>query len=229
MTSGEQPTNTQETEEPAGILSYLVPGISVLGLIAVLLAIQSQTQTAAANAVAWLPVGYAFGAGMVAAVNPCGFALLPAYIALYLGSGEGASSRVEVLPRLGQAIAVSAVMTLGFILVFGAAGLILSAASAALVQYLPWLGLCVGILLVVMGGRMLGGAMVYQMTRYERNEIDERFFYQTELYSFLSFSSSRPFGREPSTGEITTIGVRSIGHPLCRRALERLAGNKTAG
>ncbi len=108
-----------------------------------------------------LPIGYAFGAGMVAAVNPCGFALLPAYIALYLGSAEGAPSRVDLLPRFGQAIAVSVVMTLGFILVFGVAGLILSAVSAALVQYLPWLGLCVGVLLAVMGGRMLAGAMVY--------------------------------------------------------------------
>jgi cytochrome c-type biogenesis protein len=29
-----------------------------------------------------LPVGYAFGAGMVAAVNPCGFAMQPAYLSL---------------------------------------------------------------------------------------------------------------------------------------------------
>jgi len=34
-----------------------------------------------------LPVGYAFGAGMVSTVNPCGFALLPAYLGLYLGTG----------------------------------------------------------------------------------------------------------------------------------------------
>jgi hypothetical protein len=30
-----------------------------------------------AGLVAWLPVGYAFAAGMVAAVNPCGILLLP--------------------------------------------------------------------------------------------------------------------------------------------------------
>jgi cytochrome c biogenesis protein CcdA len=39
-----------------------------------------------------LPLGYAFGAGMVATVNPCGFAMLPAYLGLYLGSRELASS-----------------------------------------------------------------------------------------------------------------------------------------
>ena len=39
-----------------------------------------------------LPFGYAFAAGMVAAVNPCGFSLLPAYLSLYLGQRQGAGS-----------------------------------------------------------------------------------------------------------------------------------------
>jgi cytochrome c biogenesis protein CcdA len=30
-------------------------------------------------------VGLAFGAGLVAALNPCGFAMLPAYLALVVG------------------------------------------------------------------------------------------------------------------------------------------------
>jgi cytochrome c biogenesis protein CcdA len=52
-------------------------------------------------------------------------------------------------------------MTLAFVLVFGLAGLVLSAASAALAQYLPWLGLSVGVVLIVAGGRLLGGNGVY--------------------------------------------------------------------
>ena len=34
-------------------------------------------------------LGLAFGAGLVAALNPCGFALLPAYLALVVRDGEG--------------------------------------------------------------------------------------------------------------------------------------------
>ncbi len=34
------------------------------------------------------PLGFAFAAGMAATVNPCGFAMLPAYLDLYMGSGE---------------------------------------------------------------------------------------------------------------------------------------------
>lgn len=106
-----------------------------------------------------LPLGYAFGAGMVAAVNPCGLALLPAYLGLYLRDSDTSKSRTG--QSLARAIKVSAAMTTGFVLLFGVAGLVLSAAASALVEYVPWLGLAVGVLLVVVGGRMLGGAELH--------------------------------------------------------------------
>ena len=34
------------------------------------------------------PLGFAFAVGMVSAVNPCGFAMLPAYLGLYLGANN---------------------------------------------------------------------------------------------------------------------------------------------
>src|SRR5437588_517454 len=80
-----------------------------------------------------LPFGYAFGAGMVAAVNPCGFALLPAYLALYLREDDAVSPTISIAPRVLRALVVSGVMAGGFVLVFGVAGLILSAASAIFV------------------------------------------------------------------------------------------------
>ncbi|MDP3063594.1 MAG: hypothetical protein Q8O40_10375 [Chloroflexota bacterium] len=52
------------------------------------------------NLAALVPLGFAFGAGMVATVNPCGFALLPAYISLYLGGGPDAVSQQGVVVRL---------------------------------------------------------------------------------------------------------------------------------
>src|SRR3990170_297595 len=51
-----------------------------------------------------LPVGYAFGAGMVSTVNPCGFALLPAYLGLYLGKGTERFIQTSGRRRLGQAL-----------------------------------------------------------------------------------------------------------------------------
>jgi cytochrome c biogenesis protein CcdA len=107
-----------------------------------------------------LPLGYAFGAGMVAAVNPCGFALLPAYLALYVRE-SGPAEQERLAGRLGRALLVSGAMTFAFVLVFGVAGAIFSVASSALTPFLPILGLAVGVLLIVTGGRLLGGSMVY--------------------------------------------------------------------
>src|SRR5262249_14403303 len=41
---------------------------------------------------ALIPLGFAFGAGVVSAVNPCGFTMLPVYLGLYLGA-RGAERR----------------------------------------------------------------------------------------------------------------------------------------
>lgn len=108
-----------------------------------------------------VPLGYALGAGMVAAVNPCGFALLPAYLGLYLGSGDDAVSGAGLGRRLGRAVEVSATVAASFVLLFGVAGLIVSVAASALARFLPWAGLAIGVLLVIAAGRMLAGGTLY--------------------------------------------------------------------
>lgn len=107
-----------------------------------------------------LPAGYAFGAGMVAAVNPCGFALLPAYLGLYLGAGTTPTMQRSWQRNLVRAVWISTSMTIGFVVVFGVAGLVLGSATLTIVAYVPWLGLLVGILLILAGGRMLDGMVL---------------------------------------------------------------------
>ncbi len=105
-----------------------------------------------------LPLGYAFGAGMVAAVNPCGFALLPAYLGRYLGDSGG--NHASVRPRLIRALSVSGMITAGFVVLFGVAGLALVVATTAVVRAMPWLGLLMGVLLIIEGGRALSGSHI---------------------------------------------------------------------
>ena len=105
---------------------------------------------------AFLPFGYAFVLGMVAAVNPCGFALLPVYLGFYLGDGVDAGSRRSRGTWL-RAAQVSLMVTAGFIVLFGAMGLALSVVSTAIAGYFPLIGLLVGIALVLAGGRLIGG------------------------------------------------------------------------
>lgn len=108
-----------------------------------------------------LPVGLAFGAGMIAAVNPCGFAMLPAYLSLYLGAEESDFSKRSSWARLLRALLVGAVVSSGFVLLFAAAGLAISAGGTALLAVMPALGIVIGGILVLIGLWMLAGRTLY--------------------------------------------------------------------
>ena len=109
----------------------------------------------------FLPVGFAFGAGMVSTVNPCGFALLPAYLGLYLGKGTERFARTSAWRRFSQALLVAAAASAGFVVLFGAAGLVIASTGSFLVDALPWIGLGVGVLLAVVGIWLLTGHTLY--------------------------------------------------------------------
>ena len=109
------------------------------------------------------PLGFALAAGAVSAVNPCGFAMLPAYIGLYLGSG-GAENETQASPlrKLGKALVVGGAVTAGLVLLFGLAGLVIGFGARSFVkEILPWVGLAIGIGLTFVGAWMLGGGKLY--------------------------------------------------------------------
>ena len=107
------------------------------------------------------PLGFAFIAGAVSAVNPCGFAMLPAYLGLYLGANEDQRARQHIVRRLGRALFVGGVVTGGFMLLFGVAGLVIGGGAQGVVDALPWIGLTVGGVLAVVGSWMLAGGKLY--------------------------------------------------------------------
>ena len=106
---------------------------------------------------AYLPLGYAFGAGMVSAVNPCGFAMLPVYLSLYLGVDDQNFNRQPVFFRMLRALWVTMVVTSGFGLLFGVVGVLFSAGGAFLSGVMPWLAIVVGGILLVLGVSILMG------------------------------------------------------------------------
>ena len=87
-----------------------------------------------------LPFGFAFGVGVVAAVNPCGFAMLPAYLSLYLGAREEDFGKSSSMSRLLRSLLVGATVSSGFVVLFGLAGLIISAGGTLLLDVMPALG-----------------------------------------------------------------------------------------
>lgn len=103
----------------------------------------------------WLPLGYAFGAGLMAAVNPCGFLMLPSYIAFYLGLEESAGPPSVRTVFRGMVLGLA--ITAGFIAIFAGIGAVISLGGWALVGAFPPAGLAVGVFLLLLGLWLLLG------------------------------------------------------------------------
>ncbi|MFF5178150.1 cytochrome c biogenesis protein CcdA [Micromonospora sp. NPDC000316] len=97
------------------------------------------------------PLLLALTAGMLSAVNPCGFALLPAYLSLLVAGPSDTRGAV------GRALTAAAGLTVGYVVVFGAFGLALAPLAGWLRPRLPWLTVALGVLLVLAGCWLLAG------------------------------------------------------------------------
>ncbi len=97
----------------------------------------------------------ALGAGMLAALNPCGFALLPAYLTL-LVTGDQPSRAVAV----ARALMMTGAMTAGFTTVFAVFGLVVAPVASSAQRYLPWFSLTVGLALAGVGLWLLAGRSI---------------------------------------------------------------------
>ncbi|MEX2229980.1 MAG: cytochrome c biogenesis protein CcdA [Dehalococcoidia bacterium] len=107
-----------------------------------------------------LPFGFAFAAGMVSSVNPCGFSLLPAYLGLFLAEPEDEAQATR-LSRLVRALGIAAAVTLAFVLLFSTVGLAIGLGARALADWLPWAAVVMGFGLIAVGGYRLAGGTLY--------------------------------------------------------------------
>jgi cytochrome c biogenesis protein CcdA len=115
------------------------------------------------------PFALAVTAGMVATVNPCGFALLPAY----LGAFVGLQDRPSRFGAVGRALAVSAVLTAGFVTVFGLLGILFSGILEEVQHYAPWFTIGFGLIVVAGGIYLLSGReLVLALPKLERGGSD---------------------------------------------------------
>jgi cytochrome c-type biogenesis protein len=99
---------------------------------------------------------FAFGAGLLATVSPCGFVMLPSFLALSLGASDGRDD-AALLSRCAHGLATGLVVSAAFSAVLVFAGLVLAAGMRALVDAIPWLAVAVGVGLVIAGAAMLTG------------------------------------------------------------------------
>ncbi len=100
-------------------------------------------------------LAYAFLAGTITSVNPCGLALLPAYFARRIGvDAAGQSARLVIVAR---ALKIGVITTFGVLVVFSLAGGVISLGGLWLTATLPWAGLVIGIILAAVGLLVMSG------------------------------------------------------------------------
>ncbi len=118
------------------------------------------------------PLAVAFGAGMLATVNPCGFAMLPAYLSYFLG-GTDTDPTTTGRIGIGRSIAVGAVVSAGFMSLFAVAGILFSWVSINVYQIAPWVTLVIAVGLVALGVAMLiGWEPTFSLPRLEKGGKD---------------------------------------------------------
>jgi cytochrome c-type biogenesis protein len=181
----------------ATILSFLLPAITVVGLLYLLAAMRSGAESAMAGLSALLPVGYAFSAGMVASVNPCGFLLLPSYILYHLGSSDEEWAKHSTTSRAIKGLYLGAAATAGFVAIFALMGGLVAAGGQWLNSVFPYGRLVIGVGMAGLGGwllltgKSLGLAAASRMTLTPRRNIGNVFAFGI-VYAISSLSCTLP-------------------------------------
>ncbi len=107
---------------------------------------------------------FALTAGTLASLNPCGFAMLPGYLTLFVTGTPTDGRRQDRMAALGRAGVATAVMTAGFVAVFATFGLVLTPVASSVQRWLPAVTIVIGAGLVILGLLMLTGRDVVLRT-----------------------------------------------------------------
>jgi cytochrome c-type biogenesis protein len=97
-------------------------------------------------------------AGALAAFNPCGFVLLPAYLTSLVLSGDEGERKSSMYLR---AIRFSLGMTVGFIGVFGGFALVVAPIAGSLEKFLPIITIIVGVALLSLAIPLILGKTIF--------------------------------------------------------------------
>ncbi len=99
-----------------------------------------------------------FAAGVFATFNPCGFAMLPAYLTMLINSSTKQTTPTQLILR---AIQFASLMSLGVISVFAVFAAVIFPVSTSVQRYLPVVTILIGTLLIILGTATLLGRAVF--------------------------------------------------------------------
>jgi cytochrome c biogenesis protein CcdA len=94
----------------------------------------------------------AFVAGVFATFNPCGFAMLPAYLSLAILDAQKLTSRRT---QIFKALKFSSLMGVGIVGVFAIFSLVIFPISTSIQKYLPYVTSLLGLLILLFGAALI--------------------------------------------------------------------------
>ena len=158
---------------------------------------------------------YSFVLGVLAAVNPCGFVLLPTYLIFFLGTRE--EPNLATGERLRRALIVSSGISIGFLAIFFVIGVISRLFTQWIELNAKYASLAIGVVLLVGGARMLTG-WTPKFASPQMNGVQSKTFRATIIYGLayavasigctIGFLTTAVFGSIALNGFVS--GVFSI-------------------
>lgn len=98
---------------------------------------------------------FSFIQGMLAFLAPCAVALLPAYIASFISRNVDGTTSKTVLVLRGLKLASLSIV--GILVIYATAGAIILIAAQVIKEYMKWIALGMGVIVIILGIAMLLG------------------------------------------------------------------------
>ncbi len=110
---------------------------------------------------------FSFIAGLVAFFAPCSFAILPGYITYYISKYSSEDKKRRLIKNIIQGFVFGVIASIGFFTVFGLAGFGVIAIGQFIKQFIPWIAVITGIILIFVGILMFFGKdfLLFQSTK----------------------------------------------------------------
>jgi cytochrome c biogenesis protein CcdA len=136
--------------------------------------------------------------------------LLPAFVSYYLGPCEEGYAEQPLARRAFDGLYIGLLVTVGFVIIFGLAGVVLSAGLQVMVKYIPFLGTAVGVGLILLGVWLLAGKALPLSIPTPQLDLQARnaktVFLYGVAYAFASLSCTLPIFLAVIGASLTTAG-----------------------
>jgi cytochrome c-type biogenesis protein len=152
------------------------------------------------------PLLYSFTLGLVAAVNPCGFPLLPAYLATFAGDRRAGGA----VQQTARGLLAGACVSVGFLAVFGVLGALVESGAHLVMGWVPWAMVPLGAAMTVLGVLAALGRQTYLRLPVPRLRRSGRVLGMVAFgvaYAVASLSCALPVFLAGVAGSFTRLGL----------------------